>query len=723
MTRSLAALLALLLPATAMAQSTVTPSGDLLPPSANQSEAEDVAPALLVADTLLITPDNELVAEGNVEVLFEGQKLRAKKIIYSEETDSLRLIGPLRVEQPDGTVITAVEGELDAGLENGLLTGARLVLDQQLQLAAVQLARTEGRYSALSKAAVTSCQICGENGKPLWEIRARRIIHDDEEKQIFLDGATLRVVDVPVFYIPRLRFPDPSLKRARGFLFPTIRSTSNLGFGIKVPYFIPIGDHKDITLTPYVSKETTTLEARYRQAFRKGTITFDGAISRDTLQPDETRAYLFGSGSFALPRDFTLSFDVELVSDDTYLREYDYATKSRLDSAISVRRYSRDELSEARLTHYETLRENENNATSPSLVLDVTHAQRHFPKLGGELRLGAELHGHFRNSDLDVAGRDVARATASALWRRDWLHHSGLVTEVRGGLDIDAVRVVGDSVNAAEDSSVAPNIAVRLRMPYVGTDLTGARYTLEPLAQLSWTGGDALETGSDETQRSEFDEGNLLALSRFTAADRRERGWQAAAGIRWAMQEPTGWRLGLTVGRVIREESRSEFSTTSGLSQATSDWLIASRVSNGTGLDFIGRVLADDDFDIHRAEARGTWSNKKLDLSASYLLLPEDSDEARDDLVSEWSLGASYRLSRHWTASGSWQYNLVDDRSSEGAVGLEYQNECVLVRFEADRDFSDSDNLDPTTSYQLNVELKGFSTGGSAGGYRRTCSN
>ncbi|WP_425039118.1 LPS-assembly protein LptD [Primorskyibacter sp. S187A] len=695
-----------------------------LPLMAQAQEAPaPVDPALLVADSVVVTPDAELIADGNVEALFEGRRLTATQIRYNQDTDQLVIVGPIRITDTDGTILTAQSAEIDAAFENGLLRGARLVLDRQLQLAAVQLARVEGRYSQLSRAAVTSCQICGPQGKPLWEIRADRIIHDDEEKQIYLDGAQLRVIDVPVVYLPRLRFPDPSLQRARGFLFPTLRSTSKLGVGLKTPYFIPIGPHRDLTLTPYVSAQTTTIEARYRQAFRNGTIELNGAVTRDSLRSGETRGYLFADGTFDLPRDYTLTFDVELTTDEAYLKDYGYSSKNRLDSAISVTKVTRDRLTEGTLIHFNTLRDNESNATQPAFVFDASHQQRLFPSYGGELRLTAEAHGHFRDSDADIIGRDVVRTHAEALWQQTGRSAWGVLWEAGAGVAIDAVRNRGDSTVPVEDAVVAPHGHVTLRMPFVATSGSGARYMLEPVVQLGWTGGDLLETGNDESQRSELDEGNLLTLSRFAAKDRRERGWQGAAGLRWTMVAPSGWRTGVAVGRVVREEDRAAFSTTSGLSETRSDWLISGQIGNETGLDFIGRMLIDDDREVHRAEARGTWSNTRLDLAASYLLLPEDLDEDRDDLVSEWSFDGAYRVSRHWTASAGWQYNLAEDRSSNGSLGLEYQNECVVARFEADRDFADSDNLDPTTTFELTVELKGFSTGGDAGGYRRTCSN
>jgi len=118
-------------------------------------------------------------------------------------------------------------------------------LDQQLQLAAHQINRAEGRYSQLYKVAVTSCHVCDDR-PPLWSIRAERVVHDTEERQLYFTNATLRLRDTPIFWLPRMRLPDPSLTRATGFLIPSLRTTDQLGTGLKTPYFIRLGDHRDV---------------------------------------------------------------------------------------------------------------------------------------------------------------------------------------------------------------------------------------------------------------------------------------------------------------------------------------------------------------------------------------------------------------------------------------------------------------------------------------------
>ncbi|WP_363323303.1 LPS assembly protein LptD, partial [uncultured Tateyamaria sp.] len=317
-------------------------------------------PAVLVADDIQVTRDRRLIARGNVEAFQNGTRLTAQSIEYNPDTGALTITGPIVIDDGAGTRILANQAELSNDLQNGLLTGARLVLNDQLQLASVQMNRVNGRYTQLYKTAVTSCHICGDDPRPpLWQIRAKRVIHDEEERQLYFDHAQLRIRNTPILYLPRLRLPDPSQDRATGFLIPELQSNSRLGTGLRLPYFIKLGDHRDLTLTPYIANNTRTLEFRYRQAFKRGRIIFEGALSDDELQPNDSRGFLFGAGEFNLNRDFVLQFDIEAVSDDAYLNDYGYFNKDRLDSQIQVSRARRDEFIRLSYINYKSLRDDE----------------------------------------------------------------------------------------------------------------------------------------------------------------------------------------------------------------------------------------------------------------------------------------------------------------------------------------------------------------------------
>ena len=64
------------------------------------------------------------------------------------------------------------------------------------------------------------------------------MLHDNKKKTIFYEHAVIKVYDIPIFYVPRLSHPDPSVDRRSGFLPPSITNSKNLGTGISLPYFL-----------------------------------------------------------------------------------------------------------------------------------------------------------------------------------------------------------------------------------------------------------------------------------------------------------------------------------------------------------------------------------------------------------------------------------------------------------------------------------------------------
>ncbi len=670
-------------------------------------------PATLIADSVTVEGGERLIARGNIEVFADGTRMSAAQITYDRPSDRLTIAGPIFITTPDGAILTADRATLDPRLENGVLLGARLVLNQQLQLAANQIDRAEGRYSQLYKTAVTSCHVCGGKA-PLWEIRARRIVHDEDAGQLYFTGAQFRVAGVPLVYLPRVRLPDPTVDRATGLLIPRIRSTDRLGVGLKLPYFITLGDHRDVLLTPYISPNTRTLEARYRQAFLRGDISISAAVSDDTLTADNQRGYIFAEGTFDLGGGYTLNFDAEATTDDAYLLDYGYSDKDRLDTAISLTRVTDNTLLNASFTYYQTLRDDELNRTLPPIVADVTYDRR-FAALGGTLTLGASGDAIIRYGDATGDdGRDVTRLGASAAWDRTWVASSGLLTTATADLRADWYQV-NDAVAFAQDLTRAvPTLGVTFRYP-LSKQTANASHLLEPAVALAWSDlyGDAVP--NEDSTRPEFDTANLLSLTRFPGDDAVETGGRGALGLTYTRVGRGGSHTSLTFGRIFRQDALPGFTVTSGNRDTRSDWLVAGHVLLPQGLRIAGRSLFADDFQPVLAQALVDWQTETLNLGAAYIYQIADGEVGRSDTVSEWSVDGTVRLSPAWAVSFDARYDIIADAPATAGLGVEWRNECVTVDLSVSRRYTSSTTVDPSTDYGLSVSLAGFSAASVTG--------
>jgi LPS-assembly protein len=686
--------------------------------------------ARLIADAMRISGDNTLIAEGHVEIFYQGKVLTAERIVYDQSQDRLRIDGPIVLSDGIDTTILASQAEMSADLSQGVLTSARLVLAQQLQLAAASLQRVDGRYSALNKVIASSCKVCKGSATPLWEIRAKRVVHDQLEQQLYFESAQFRLGGVPIFYIPRLRMPDPTLQRATGFLMPTLSSSSNFGTGIHMPYFIKIGDHRDLTLTPFLStSDSKTLAFRYRQAFRTGTLELVGSASRDSLLPGKNRGYLLLTGNFTLPRDFKLTLRGEVVSDRAYLSDYDYSQSDRLVSQVEASRTRRNEYISARLIGIHSIREGEDSSTLPSVLGDVTFARRFsLGSLGGQGKFQLQTHAHIRTStstvdgsDADTIsdGRDMQRLSMRADWRRNFYLDSGIQLAVLGETAADFYKISQDATFEGSKTRVHGAVATELRWPWVKSNANGVSQLVEPVAQFVVASTSKTTIPNEDSALVEFDEGNLFALSRFPGSDAVENGSRANLGLNYLRSDPKGWTFGITAGRVLRVKDQLQFSAGSGLDGVKSNWMAAWQLDMAK-VGLTNRIVFDDDFSMTKAEFAAKYTADRFSLITGYVHTQADASESRNDPISELTLTSGFQFNQNWTGRLASRYDFESERTAKASAGLTFRNECLLVDLSLSRRFTSSTSVKPTTDFGLAVELLGFG-GGSAAGPARQC--
>ncbi len=680
------------------------------------------AMASLVADQVLVEGAG-IAARGNVVVFYEGVRLTASSVVYDSITGKLDIIGPITLTDENGTVFLADAAELSSDLRNGVLQSARVVLEEQLQIAAVEINRVDGRYTQMTKVIASSCQVCSHRPTPLWAIRASRVVHDQEARQLYFYDAQLRLADVPVFYLPRLRLPDPSVSRATGFLVPKLRFNSQLGTGLRVPYFLRMGDHADLTFAPFLTRETRTLELRYRQALSFGEMEFNGAVSSDTLLPGTTRYYLFGSGRFDMPRGFDLSFDIAQVSDASYLSDYRYSDRDRLRNSVELSRVRRDQLIHADLINWETLRATEIPVADqlPFAQSDFLFEQRLHPGwLGGEVVVRLSGDALVRESALDVLGRDLARTGVALSWRRDWILPAGLVASAETALSADYFAIGDDSGYGPEQTRTTEAVALSLALPMARSTRGGATEIIEPVVQLAWSAQQGPDAPNDDSVMVEFDPSNLFDLSRFPGEDAVERGLRANIGVTWTRLQPDGLSFTLAGGKVLRRADLGQFSAASGLDGLSSDWLIAGQVQWDTRLFAQGRALIANDLSLTRAETLIGWQGERLELSTGQVWVIADPLENRPDPLNEWTFSSRYQISDGWAARFGARYDAFAGSPTKANLGLEFRTECLSIDLSLSRNYASSGSVTPSTDVGFSVELGGF--GGSRARRANGCS-
>lgn len=683
-------------------------------------EVDEGEPVALVADEVVYDEiAGTVTARGDVEVYYGPRTLRASEIVYDSRSGRIDAEGPLELRAEGGTTLYADAASLDPELRDGLVRGARAIIaDGAAKLSAVEGRRVEGRYNTLAKAVYSPCEVCAAAPTPLWRIRARRIVHDEVERMIYYEGAVFDLFGTPIAYLPFFSHPDPTVKRKTGFLTPTLRNSSVYGYAAKVPYFFAIDASRDVTLTAFpTSNDGPIGEAEYRQRFDFGAIDLSGSLGllrRDDEDEAQLRGHLFGYGAFSLARfglgaETEAGFRIERVTDDAYLRRYDFTDRDRLHSEVFVERYAAEDFFSLAAVYFQSLRDDEPSEEVPQ-ALPEFEFRRGFddPFAGGVFGL--------TSSGLNLTredGRELSRFTVGADWdRREVV--GGVVFGAFADVRADFYEVRGfddDPEETAEDgffARLAPLAGVEARYPFIRLGARGSQ-VIEPIAQfvIAPDDPDRDEIPNEDSLIVEFDETNLFDANRFPGFDRFEAGTRLNAGMRYARLSEDGIGVDASFGRSFRFSGEDVFSEGSGLGDEQSDYVASWRVSFAPWLDVGHRLRIADDLGFNRNELVGRARYGRLALSGRYLFLEADATAGAEEDREEARLAGSFRLSRHWTLGAGARRNLELGEYVDARASLGFQNECAGVDLFVDRDFTSSDDAPADTSFGLQVRLFG----------------
>jgi len=283
---------------------------------------------------------DEYIAEGHAVISKQDRTITADTIRYSAQTAMAFAEGNVIVTAgPD--VLTGSYLEFDLESEKGYLDdGTIFIQENNYHIQGTRIQKVGPDLYRLDRGTVTTC----DGPSPDWAFSGRDIqVHEDGSGTAWHAVAYVR--GIPVGYYPFVSFPARN-KRQSGLLFPEIGYSERRGVSYNQPFYWAIDDASDATFyLHYMSKRGVKpgLEYRYyltREA--KGALMFDflhddqiddgrGSASKDWgyddsggvfLRPNRDRYWFRMSHANPLPAGFKGLLDLDVVSDQDYLRDF-----------------------------------------------------------------------------------------------------------------------------------------------------------------------------------------------------------------------------------------------------------------------------------------------------------------------------------------------------------------------------------------------------------------
>jgi LPS-assembly protein len=331
--------------------------GAYVPPSRTDSDAAlqpKTAPFRSNADEQISEAQSRVTFSGNVAITQGNRSISTNSALYDKETGQAKLTGGIQVRDPN-VMIRADSGAINLETGDAHFENTRFVFyESRIHGVAGSLDKFGDNVINLERSLISSC----EPGDKAWSIRGSEISLHPDENYGTAKNMRINIQDIPVFYLPYVRFPVGN-ERLTGFLIPTPGYSKRNGAELAVPFYWNIAPNADATFTShYLSNRGFMLEtdvrhlSRYFETELKSSVINNdkggfssflesqiaqGALTEQQAYPyrDHDRWYAKVEQVGGMGQDWSTSINYADLSDKDYLRDmYNSSTDSNRQAFI-----------------------------------------------------------------------------------------------------------------------------------------------------------------------------------------------------------------------------------------------------------------------------------------------------------------------------------------------------------------------------------------------------
>src|SRR5689334_14906745 len=194
-------------------------------------------------------PENARVFlyEGNVDARIGTYRLQADKITVYEAENKIVAEGSVVFDQADLQRITGSRGEWNYRTKTGYFVDSTGFTNQTQDGTRIYFTADRVEKISLDTIVATNVQVtaCDED-VPKWSFYANKTRIKTGDR-VYVSSPTLKLKNVPVFYLPYASVSIKPRDRASGFLTPTIGGSGWKGFRLSTAYYQTLGRSADFT--------------------------------------------------------------------------------------------------------------------------------------------------------------------------------------------------------------------------------------------------------------------------------------------------------------------------------------------------------------------------------------------------------------------------------------------------------------------------------------------
>ena len=665
----------------------------------------------LIADVITVSEDGNVInAKGNVNISFEDQSLKASMISYNKLTGKIIALGPIILDDGNQTIILADEAILDKNFNNAVLKRVRFVLSRSLEISSAKVIRENSRFNNFYETIASTCMVCKKNKTPLWEIRSRKIVHDSKLKQVYFYNSQFKLSGIPIMYFPTLRIPDPSVKRANGFLTPEINHSSVTGTELNLPYFVALNKSSDMIFKPKIStSKNVSLGVEYRNLFKKSDLNVDIFLTNDKNLSNKSKGYLFGKYDSKFENNIELSLQYQKTTNLDLLSHH--TTKDLKFTETYAKFKKQDASFYINSGFYQS--KLQNSSVSDVNMANLSHETISdyifYPKkLGGQANLLIDLSGYKRQStENGILGRDAFRIKSDLLWKKNIITKKGYIIGLKSISSAKVSKYYDDSNYRAILSKISQTNGVELSFPLINRhEYSSTIYV--PKLQLIYSAPHTWNEPNEDSLFSEISLSNFSDLNRTYGMDRSENGLRLQTSMKTSHKNSKGFEGEFFLGTINRFNGSHQFTSEPGVSENKSNLFSALNLNIFNEIKINGNIFTNDQLSFTRRELQINYIKNNINIYSKYFQKDKDQIYGFAENRSELAIGTKYRFNRKTNSNFSLIYDLNNKEVVKSQFNSRYEHDCMAIDFYLSRGFYSVSSVKPGISLGVKVKLTGL---------------
>lgn len=675
--------------------------------------------------------------------------IRADHVTYDRVKGTIIATGHVLMIDEHDNVMWGDEVRLHESFDDIFLKSLRVLLNREEgRILARSGHRQQGKKTIFRDVVYSPCDVCRVSPNPIWQIRAQKVVHDQDTRTMRYNNALLDILGVPVMYTPYFEHPDPKVKRKTGLLAPLYGRSNDLGIFVRVPYFIALSDRHDMTVSPMITtKQGPALSSEYRRQEGRGELHVDGSITqshklhRESLRREQTstgpvqsvppknRYHILSKARFELSEKDLITAEINRASDTTYLRRYN-VVNSQQKLAHNKNLYSF-----AGYEHFEersylgikghSFQTDQQKYTPHIFPLARFLTSTRSGQYGEYLAFDASVL-NMRRPDgvINVSSRAKSCMSGTLHGHIPFVFRSGHVIELDGRVRADAYHIKHYQTTAMslrthyDTGRIAPSMSVGWRYPLMRMTQYG-QHTLEPMIQYVATTKslNTLKVPNEDSRLSELSDINLFMWQRTSGMDRIEDGQRVVYGCSTGLYGDQGRRMSLFLGQSYQLIRRPSVLIGAGHPYRSMPMYSSTQAS-----DYVTRIQLVPHRDI-RVYYRGRFSGQRgrhrmseiashfgthpVMVSTSYTYVNR-VDTPLNQAIQQLNTKLSAQITQTWRTAIAHTRNLSKFERNARAISVlgEYENDCLTLSMGVFRSHYRDRDLTPDHGVMVQVSFK-----------------